>query len=165
MIMNNITLDAIREFKKNVQEDSSLEILKWPASLNWKNGTENHVSVRKFSPIVIDEPTVLGGTDTAANPLEYFLTGIVGCFTANFEILASQEGIVLEKVAVDIETDLNVAVYLGIKEGERAVQNTIIKLHAVTSAPIEKVKEVANLALTISPVVNSVKTKVDLIVE
>lgn len=160
--MNNIVLDEIKQLRKNVEEDPNTEIVKRSVSINWQNGTENHAIVRGFSPFIIDEPAYWGGRDKAANPIEYFLMGIASCFATNFEIMASQEGIRLEKVTIDIETKFNLAVQLGIKKGERGIQNIVIKLHAVTSAPAEKVKEVASRALMISPIVNSLNTDVEL---
>lgn len=52
--------------------------------------------------------------------------------------------------------------HLGIKKGDRGIQNTVIKLCAVTSAPTERVKELAARALTVSPMVNSLKSEVEL---
>ncbi len=162
--MNNIALDAVKQITNTIKENPSVGIKKWTAHLNWEDGTKNNVFIREFSPIIIDEPAQLGGTDKGANPVEYLLAGAVSCFAITFEVFASQEGVKLEKVDVDIEADLNVAVFLGIKEGERGIINPTIKLNAVTSAQIEKVKEIANLALSVSPVLNSLNTKIELVI-
>jgi len=163
--MNNIVLDAINQTKKTVIEDPSLGMTKFNAHLDWEDGTKNNVLIRDFSPLVIDEPDVLGGTNKGPNPVEYILAGAISCFSISFEIFASKQDIKLEKVSVYIESDVDLAVFFGIKEGERGIINPTIKLNTVTSAPIEKVKEIANLALSASVVLNSLKSKVELIVE
>lgn len=163
--MNNIALDAVQQVANAIKEKPELAMKKWTAHINWKDGTENNVFIRDFAPIIIDEPAQLGGTDKGPNPVEYLISGVVSCFTITFQVFASQQGIKLEKVDACIEADLNVAVFLGLEKGERGIQNPVIKLNAVTSAPIDKVKEIADLALSVSPVLSSLNTKVRLVVE
>lgn len=163
--MNNIALDAMQQVSNTIKEKPELGMKKWTAHINWKDSTENNVFIRDFPPIIIDEPAQLGGTDKGANPVEYLIAATVSCFVITFEVFASQQGIKLEKVDAYIEADLNVAVFLGIGEGNRGILNPVIKLNAVTDAPIDKVREIANLALSVSPVFNSLNTKVELVVE
>lgn len=163
--MNNINLEAVKQVANTIKENPELGIKKWSAHLKWKDGTENAAFIRDFAPLIIDEPDQLGGTDKGANPVEYLITAAVSCFMITFEVFASQAGIKLEKVSADIEADLNVAVFLGIEEGERGILNPVIKLKAATSASEEKVKEIANLVLTVSPVLKSLNTKVALLIE
>jgi len=42
-------------------------------------GTRTKIQVRDFEPIYTDEPDSLGGTNTAASPLETVLVALVGC--------------------------------------------------------------------------------------
>lgn len=42
-------------------------------------GTRTRIQVRDFDPIYTDEPASLGGTNTAASPLETVLVALVGC--------------------------------------------------------------------------------------
>ena len=163
--MNNIALAAVKQVADSIKENPHLGILKCGVNLNWQDGTLNNVLIRDFSPIVIDEPSQLGGRNKGANPVEHLLTAVVSCFAITFEVFASQEGIKLEKVAVAIDADLDLAVFLAIKEGKRGIINPVIKLNAVTSASKEKIREIANLALAVSPVLNSIKAKVKLVIE
>ncbi|WHY78415.1 OsmC family protein [Neobacillus sp. WH10] len=163
--MNNINFEAVKKVTNNIKENPELGMKKWTAHLKWKDGTENEAFIRDFTPLIIDEPIELGGTNKGANPVEFLITAAVSCFTITFEVFASQAGIKLEEVSVDIEADLNVAVFLGIEEGERGILNPVIKLRALTSASKEKVEEIANQALTVSPVLKSLNTMVALVVE
>lgn len=163
--MNNINFEAVKQVANAIKENPELGMKKWSARLKWRDGTENAAFIRDFAPIIIDEPNQLGGTDKGANPVEYLITAVVSCFTITFEVFASQAGIKLEEVSVDIEADLNIAVFLGIEEGERGILNPVIKLRTVTSASKEKVKEIADLVLTVSPVLKSLNTKVELVIE
>lgn len=42
-------------------------------------GTRTMVQVRDFAPVFTDEPSSLGGTNTAPSPLETVLVALVGC--------------------------------------------------------------------------------------
>ncbi len=162
--MNNISLDAINQFGEGIEKDINSGVIKLNAHLEWEDGTKNNVTIREFSPISTDEPELLGGTNKAPNPVEYLLSGAAACFSTTFEILASQQGIKLEKVSTDIEADVDFAIFFGIKDGERRITNLTIKLNVVSSAPNEKIEEIANTACSSSIVLNSLKAKVKLTV-
>lgn len=163
--MNNIALDAVQQVVAEIKGKPELGIKRWTAHINWKDGTENNAFIRDFAPIVIDEPAQLGGTDKGPNPVEYLIASAVSCFAITFEVFTSQQGIKLEKIDAYIEADLNVAVFLGIEEGEGGILNPVIKLNAVTTAPRDKVSEIADLALSVSPVLKSLNTKVQLVLK
>jgi uncharacterized OsmC-like protein len=163
--MNNISLNAINKLAEGIEKDINSGVIKLNAHLDWKDGTKNSITVRDFAPIVTDEPDFLGGTNTAPNPIEYLLAGAAACFSTTFEIFASQQDIKLEKVSTDIETDLDLAIFFGVKDGERGITNLTINLNVVSSAPIEKIEEIANSACSASMVLNSLKAKVKLTVE
>lgn len=160
--MNNISFKAVQQTINAMKENSELAMTKWSARIDWKDGVQNQVSIRNFTPILVDEPDKLGGSDQAPNPVEYLLAAAGSCFAITFEVLASQNGIKLEKVGVEIEADLNAAVFLGLTEGEGGIQNSTIKLTAVTSANEDQVDQIAKLALAKSPVLLSLQTKIEL---
>lgn len=74
--MNNIVLDAINQTEKTVTKDPSLGMTKFNAHLDWEDGTKNNALIRDFSPLVIDEPDLFGGTNKGPNPVEYMLAGL-----------------------------------------------------------------------------------------
>lgn len=162
--MNNITLNAIEQFSEGIEKNINSGVIKLNAHLNWEDGTKNKVVIRDFSPIVTDEPEFLGGTNKAPNPIEYLLSGAAACFSTTFEIFASQQGIKLEKVSTDIEADIDLAIFFGIKDGERGITDLTINLSVISSASSEKIEEIANRACLASIVLNSLKAKVKLTV-
>ncbi|WP_206752166.1 hypothetical protein [Desulfosporosinus fructosivorans] len=70
-----------------------------------------------------------------------------------------------QNVDVTIEADLNAAVFLGIEEGDGGIINPVITLTAETSTSKIQVMEIANIALRKSPVLASLKTKVNLVIK
>lgn len=61
----------------------------------------------------VDEPTQIDGTDTAPNPVEYLLQALAGCFSVTLATNAALRGIVLDRVALALTADLNLAGFLG----------------------------------------------------
>ncbi|MCM1989486.1 OsmC family protein [Oceanirhabdus seepicola] len=155
--MNNISLEKLGQTVNAMKQNRELAMKKWTAHIEWKDGVENQVDIRNFQPIVTDEPEILGGTDKGANPVEYLIGAVGSCFAITFEVIASQMGIKLEKVEVDIEADLNAAIFLGLEEGDGGILNPIINLRVAASASEEQIKEIGNIALLKSPVLASLK--------
>lgn len=157
--MNNISLEKLNQTVGAIKENPELGMKRWTANIKWKGGVENQIGIRNFTPILTDEPEMLGGTDKGSNPVEY-LTGALGsCFAITFQVMASQNGISLKKVDVDVEADLNAAVFLGLEEGYGGIFNIVINLKVASSASEDEIRKIANTALSKSPVLESVKHK------
>lgn len=163
--MNGINFAAVEQTTKMIKEDPSLKMRNWQASIKWKTGVQNTLKIRDFDPIKIDEPELLGGTDTGPNPVELLIGTAGSCFSITFQVLASQEGITLDEVSVDIEADLNAAVFLGLEEGDGGIIDPVITLKVKTTANKEQVEEIAQVALQKSPVLMSMKAKIHLEIE
>lgn len=164
-MMNQISLDTIKQTAKAIMENPESKIRKWNALIQWKKGVQNEVSIRNFNPILMDEPETLGGTDKAPNPVEYLIGAAGSCFAITFEVMASQTGIQLESVNVKIEADLNAAVFLGIEEGNGGILNPVINLKVIADAPQEDLKKMAKVALSKSPVLSSLQEEIQINIE
>ncbi len=81
------------------------------------------VETRKFR-IVIDEPKSAGGTNEAANPVEYLLAALAGCLNVVAHNVARERGIELRGVQISIEGDLDVQQYAS-DDRESAVYKEI----------------------------------------
>lgn len=163
--MNNIQLQALEQTAKMVAENPEMKMRPWHADVTWKNGVENEVKIREFAPFSMDEPEILGGTDKAPNPVEMLIGAAASCFAITFEVMASQNNIELKNVSIEIDAQLNAAVFLGLEEGKGGILNPVITLTADTSADKETLKKVAETALKNSPVINSLKEEVTLLIK
>jgi len=67
----------------------------------------NEVTLNAHEPfqltrmLATDEGVLQGGEDTAPNPLEYFLTGLVGCLMTQIRVFAKRMKIDVEDLEVD----------------------------------------------------------------
>lgn len=56
----------------------------------WDGGLKNSVFIREFSPIIVDEPKFLGGTDEGPNPIEYVLGALSTCTSITIAFVAKE---------------------------------------------------------------------------
>lgn len=163
--MNNIDFNTLSQTANAISENRDLAIKKWSAKISWMDGVQNQISIRDFSPFLTDEPIPLGGTDKAPNPVEYLIGAAGSCFAITFQVIASQNKIELNDVHVEIEADLNAAVFLGIEEGNGGILKPVIKLKATTSAEEALIRELADIALSKSPVLLSLNPEIELAIQ
>lgn len=119
-------------------------------SINGKSvGFTKYSGVSRGFELVVDEPEVLGGENSAANPVEYLLAGYAGCLNVVFNIVAKELSININKLEINIDGNINPAKFLGLSNEERAgfkSLNVNISLETDASAEneqflIQKVKE------------------------
>ena len=67
--------------------------------------TKTRVKAGEFE-LLLDEPRSMGGTNEAADPLQYLLAGFAGCMNVTAHSIASEMGINLKGLDIEIEGDL-----------------------------------------------------------
>ena len=101
------------------------------------NSTTQFVAKARHFKLVVDEPEELGGTDEAANHVEYILAGLAGCINVVGHLVAKELGFVISKLNIDISGEINPDKLLGISNHERAgFQSIQINLNPETEADI-----------------------------
>jgi uncharacterized OsmC-like protein len=76
------------------------------------------VNVRDHS-FTVDEPAGLGGTDTAANPVEYALAALGSCQVITYQFWAAKLGVPLDGVKVVVDGDLDLHGFFGFSANTR----------------------------------------------
>ena len=90
-------------------------------NINGKSvGNTKYSGISRGFELVVDEPEVLGGENSAANPVEYLLAGYAGCLNVVFNLVAKQLNIEIKKLEINIDGDINPEKFLGISDNERA---------------------------------------------
>ncbi len=69
--------------------------------------------------IPVDEPDILGGTDTGANPVELILAGLATCQAITYRVWAQMAGVALDDVRVRAEGDIDLRGFFGLDESVR----------------------------------------------
>ena len=104
-----------------------------------------------------DEHQVLLGEDSGPNPVEYLLTGLVGCLTSSLVYHAAARGIEIRAVESRLEGDLDLRGFLGLSE-DVPVGYENIRVYFKIDADISEAQkeELIRIAQKYSPVFNTV---------
>lgn len=84
-----------------------------------ENATKFVAKTRQFT-LTIDEPEGLGGTDHAANPVEFLLAAYAGCINVMGHIVARELDFTLNSLKIELDGDLNPAKVFGQQTSDRA---------------------------------------------
>lgn len=93
--------------------------LKFRVKAHSENPTKTVVKARGFE-MVIDEPEDLGGTNDAANPVEYILAALSGCLNVMGHVVAKDMDFELRGLEIKMAGNLNPARLFGQSFEERA---------------------------------------------
>jgi uncharacterized OsmC-like protein len=101
---------------------------------------------------IISEPRHVGGVADAPTPLEYLLSGAVGCFAAVFAFYAAKTGVMYESFEATARTSFDVRGHMMAPDAPYSGFKKITIAIAVKSdAPIEKLQEIERLAIAGCP--------------
>ncbi len=89
----------------------------WKASTDWKGAFKVETCSREFT-LSVDEPQMLCGTNTAANPVEMVLQAYGACLTIGYAMNAAVRGIKLDSIHIDLEGEIDLPGFLGLEPPE-----------------------------------------------
>lgn len=171
--VNGVRVTELFGVIDQIKKEPEIARFQFRAANKWVNGMHNRARVKDFygarhedetreKPYVFDEdePYVLMGDDTGANPVEYLLVALSGCLTTSLVAHAAVRGIKLEAVESRLEGDLDVRGFLGLtEEVRRGFQNIRVTFRIKSDAPREKLEELVELAQKRSPVFDIVTNR------
>jgi uncharacterized OsmC-like protein len=91
------------------------------AAAAWQDGFRSEATVRhrdRTHTVTMDEPSSMGGSDAGPNMVEVVLGAYASCLISGFVAHAALTGIRLEGVEVDVEGDLDLQGFLGLRDPE-----------------------------------------------
>ncbi|MEP6761944.1 MAG: OsmC family protein [Sporichthyaceae bacterium] len=98
-----------------------------------------HVRKRDFK-FVVDEPFERGGSDTAPNPLAFFLAGAASCLANHYVSLAIAEGFSLDGLSVSALAHFDRVLVDG------AFRDIAYDVRVETEEPVDRVRDLAERA-------------------
>ena len=148
-----------------VKENPKAGIEKFKAHLEFEEGLRSNIRIRNFAPFKVDEPEVLGSTNLAPNPIEYLISGAVGCFTVGVALNAHLNNVKINSLSADLEANLDMGVFFdAVQGGEHGITEICITLTVDTDGTMEQINSFVQKSLSHSPVLNSLKMKAKVIV-
>jgi putative redox protein len=123
---------------------------------SWVDGTRARTTARSFT-LESDEPSPLGGTDQAIDPMELLLASVGTCLSIGWVTHAARRGIDFRHLRIEVEGDYDLRGYLGIgtetRPGFDAIRYTV---HVDTDASDAALEEILKAAEAGSPVTDDV---------
>lgn len=96
---------------------------------------------------IISEPKHVGGLADAPTPLEFLLSGAVGCYAAVFAFYAAKMGVNYESFEAVARTNFDVRGHMMPDAPPSGFQKVTIAISVKSDAPLEKLREIERLAL------------------
>lgn len=152
--INGVDVEKLTEIVEEIKQQPSLAECQFRARGRWVDGGHNRTTVSGFygagqeherrKPFVFDkdEPPVLLGKDTGANPVEYVLAALAGCTTTSMAYHAAAQGIEMDSIETELEGDLDLRGFLGLSsEVRRGYDGIRVKYKVKSDADAEVLKQ------------------------
>ena len=100
------------------------------------NGWPTKVSITNTEwKLQLDEPIEDGGSNSGANPMQYFTASLAGCQNEQAQVVAEELSINIEQIDIKIEIDLDLSGFMGMSENSNGSYKsvrleTIVQGHA-----------------------------------
>lgn len=150
--LNEVDLEAVGGLAQAVADEPANGATIWSASVEWKGAFRSEARIRDFEALPSDEPTALGGTDTAPNPVEQLLAALGNCLAVGYAANASAAGIELSQLRIDVSGDLDLASFLGVRPGHAGFSGITAAVHLEADAPDEAIAALHETVIGSSPV-------------
>jgi len=121
------------------------------------SGMRTDVAIRGFTPITMDEPESLGGTNTGPNPMEFVMGALNGCVAVMIRLIAGEMGFQFDGVEFHADGVLDLRGLLGTAQVTRHFQRVDFSVHVRTSEPPERLAELRAQVHDRCPALNLLK--------
>ena len=166
--INGIAVEDLNKTVDAIKTNPAIAKFKFRVHNQWMDGGQNTSTADTFygaggeqsrpQPFVLaaDEPPVLLGKDSAANPVEHLLHALASCLTTSMVYHAAARGVHIEEVESSLEGDLDLRGFLDLDKNTRnGYQGIRVNFKIKADVPDEKLHEVSQLGPGHSPVFDS----------
>ena len=150
--LNDCALAAVAALTEPILAEPEKADTTWKADVVWNGAFRSEARVRDFAPTPSDEPSALGGTDTAPNPVEQLLGAFGNCLAVGVAANASAREIKIDALTISLEGDLDLSTFLGLAEGHAGFGSVRARIDLQTEADSETVDQLIRHVVATSPV-------------
>ncbi len=111
-------------------------------------------------PHASDEPSGLGGSDTAPNPVEQLLAALGNCLAVGYAANASAAGITIKDLKIAVAGDVDLRSFLGLSPGHAGFSAIRVAVDLDTDADPDAVAELHRRVAASSPVGHTLQAAV-----
>lgn len=156
--VNGVDVRQLETTVEAIQQTPELAKFTFRATNRWMTGGHNRSTIKEFygacqedttrtEPFELDadEPPVLLGKDTGANPAEFVLHSLASCLTTSLVYHAAARGITIEGVESKLEGDIDLHGFLGLsKDIRKGFQNINVSFKVKSDADPALLRELCN---------------------
>lgn len=117
-------------------------------------------SIRRFAPLVIDEPPSLGGSDQGPNPVEIVLAALGTCQEIVYAAYAAVLGIPLQRLEITVSGDLDLRGLFAVAEVPAGFLGIRYDITIESPAPPEAIQQLRALVDAHCPVLDTLQRPV-----
>ncbi|MEA2609241.1 MAG: hypothetical protein QOJ75_1484 [Chloroflexota bacterium] len=154
---NGVNATAVVAYAQGLQQAAPPDGTPFHANVHWRGGFRNEIRVRDLPPTYADEPAVLGGTDTAANPVEQVLGALGSCLAIGYTAGATARGITIEDLRIELSGTIDLPVFFGLKDGHAGYEDIDVTVHLRSDADPTVVAALHADVIRTSPVGHSLQ--------
>ena len=163
--LNSVDIESVAGLAAKIQESPDVADTKWKAEVKWNGGFRSEATIRDFSPSASDEPPQLGGTNTGPNPVEQLLAALGNCLAVGYAANATMAGISIKDMTINIEGDLDLHTFLGLREGNAGFSSISAKVDIDSDASSEDLLALHEKVKGSSPVGHSLNRAVTVAID
>src|SRR5512141_759301 len=157
-VVNGLDVDNLMKVVEAVKQKWEMGRTTWKASTTWKGGFKVETCSRDFK-LLADEPEMLCGTNTAANPVEMVLQAYGACLSIGYAMNAAVRNIKIDDIKIDLEGEIDLPGFLGLESPEQlkmdklpGFKNIVARVKISSSADKKTLEELHKHVLSTSPV-------------
>jgi uncharacterized OsmC-like protein len=163
--VNGVHLPTLQATINAIAGDPALGHCHFRASNTWLGGNHNRSTITGFYgakqeiahlqtfELHADEPPILAGQDSGANPVEHLLNALAACVTTSMVAHAAVRGIHIEALQSELEGDLDLNGFLGLDSSvPKGFTDIRVRFNVQTDS--ENLEQLKRLA-AFSPVLNT----------
>lgn len=174
-MINGIDTDVLKETVGSIEQQPELGRCKFHVTNKWLGGSRNRTTIASFYAagkenqhkqrfeLDADEPPMLAGGDSAANPVEHLLNALAGCVTTSMVAHAAVRGIHIDELESEIEGDIDLQGFLGL-DNDVPKGYTDIRIRFKVKTDEENMEHLKKLA-RFSPVYNTITSGANVEIE
>jgi uncharacterized OsmC-like protein len=163
--LNGVNLRAVGALVEQIRQSPGAARTQWRSHVRWTGGFKSQSQSRGQSTIPSDEPSALGGDDTAPNPVEQLLAALGNCLAVGYAANATVAGISIDSLELDLQGDIDLHAFLGLADGNAGFEAIEVKVHLRSSADPEALARLHSKVVGSSPVGHTLGRAVPLRIE
>jgi uncharacterized OsmC-like protein len=173
---NDLKMDLVKQTDQLIRDNPAMGACRFKARSTWLGGTHTQVTVGEWTAggqpmaprprrfvLMVDEPDLLGGADTAPNPIEVLMSALCGCVTLGIATNGALFDVPIDAIELEMEADLDARGFLG---HDKSVPNGVTDIRYTVTvkspAPEDKVRRCKETIDRKSPVRNTLANPVNI---